>query len=87
MRICRSPAVVGSADLCQQGRVATFEEEPGALERPLGEFQLGQLGLALADVRGEPFDIATQGPPSGVIGTGLGRVGGTVHRGRPGLGS
>ena len=40
-----------AADLGEQGRVAALEEEPRALERPLGELELGQLGLVLAEVR------------------------------------
>ena len=70
------------ADLGQQRRVAALEEEPRPLEGPLGELELGQLGLALAEVRGERVDVAAQRPSAGVVGAGLGRVGGTVHRGR-----
>ena len=50
IRIWRSPLGRRAAGLVDQGRVATLEEEPRSLERPLGELQLGQLGLVLAEL-------------------------------------
>ena len=80
-----SPAVGRTADLREQGGVAALEEEPRSLERALGELQLGELGLTVADIDGEQLDVAAEGPSAGIIGAGLGRVGSPVHRCGPGL--
>ena len=66
--------MAGSADVGDQGGVAALEEEPGALEGPLGQLELGQLGLVVAEVRRQVIDVAAQGAPLGVVGAGLGRI-------------
>ena len=73
-----------AADVGQQRRVAALEEQPRPLERALGELQLGQLGLVVAQIGGEGLDVAAEGPPAGVVGAGLGRVGRAIDRGRAG---
>ncbi len=71
-------------DLGDEGGVAALEEQPGPLEGPFRELQLGQLGLPLADVDREGLDVAAERPSPEVVGACLGGVRGAVHRGRRG---
>ncbi len=50
----------------------------------LGELELGQLGLVVAEVGGQRLDVPAQRPPARVVGAGLRSIGGPIDRGGAG---
>ena len=76
--------IVWTADLGDERGVAALEEQPGALERALGELQLVELGLVVAKVSGQVLDVAAEGATPGIVRSGLGRVGGAIDGGGAG---
>ncbi len=65
---------VRSGPLGHEAGVAALQEEPGALQAPVGELEPGELRLAATELHLQALDLRPEGTDPGVLGAGLGRL-------------